>query len=152
MTIGRRDVLWFVGGLAVWAETSGCALLRGGAVHPKLKSGARLEGTTLRVPLGELAPVKDGRVLQIVPPAPYPELVVAMNGDAFVVAAAECTHLGCTVDWERASRSWLCPCHDSRFSPDGSVANGPADKPLAVPGHRLSEDALEIDLGALRTA
>lgn len=40
-----------------------------------------------------------------------------------------CTHRGCTVAGVRG-KAIECPCHGSRFNLDGTVANGPAEKPL----------------------
>jgi glycine/D-amino acid oxidase-like deaminating enzyme/nitrite reductase/ring-hydroxylating ferredoxin subunit len=66
--------------------------------------------------------------------------VVEWNGEKVAVyktetgavnaVSAVCTHLGCIVNWNSAERSWDCPCHGSRFSSDGHVIQGPANKDL----------------------
>lgn len=41
-----------------------------------------------------------------------------------------CTHAKCSVGWNTAEKSWDCPCHGARYTMDGEVLTGPANRPL----------------------
>ena len=72
--------------------------------------------------------------------APGDGAVVRMGGGQWAIhcdekgqlqaVSARCTHLGCIVAFNRAEQAWECPCHGSRFAPDGRVLQGPAVRPL----------------------
>ena len=43
------------------------------------------------------------------------------------ISKKRCPHLGCSLKWNAAERSWDCPCHGSRFTQDGKVLDNPAN-------------------------
>jgi nucleotide-binding universal stress UspA family protein/nitrite reductase/ring-hydroxylating ferredoxin subunit len=58
-------------------------------------------------------------------------LAVYKGEDGTLIALSpRCQHMGCTVDWNDAERTWDCPCHGSRYAYDGTVIRGPAKKDL----------------------
>ncbi|MEO0489715.1 MAG: ubiquinol-cytochrome c reductase iron-sulfur subunit [Cyanobacteria bacterium J06635_15] len=54
-----------------------------------------------------------------------------------------CTHQGCTVEWDGTS-VFACPCHGSKFNPDGSVTAGPAESPLDVFEAKIDGDLVLV--------
>ncbi len=43
-----------------------------------------------------------------------------------------CSHLGCTLKYNKHEHSWDCPCHGSRFDEKGRVIENPAKKDISI--------------------
>ncbi len=81
---------------------------------------------TVAQAVSEIAPGEGGIVEQA-----GEKLAAFMDAEGELhLMSARCTHMGCTVGWNPAESMFDCPCHGSRFGPDGKVVNGPAARPL----------------------
>ena len=84
-----------------------------------------------RPELRDVSDLQAGEGAILAGPGPLGRTAVHRDDDGRVHAVSgRCTHLGCTVRFNDAERSWDCPCHGSRFGIDGSVLAGPAVAPL----------------------
>ncbi len=59
-----------------------------------------------------------------------------------------CTHLGCLYDWNASENRFKCPCHNSQFSREGDLLQGPATRALdQFPVEPTEAGAYVIDTG-----
>ena len=64
-------------------------------------------------------------------PASFSRIIITRQDGVFHAVSSRCTHQGTQVNPFTASTGALrCPNHGSRFNPDGSVVQGPANSPL----------------------
>jgi Rieske Fe-S protein len=68
-------------------------------------------------------------------------VVTQASAGVFKGFSSTCTHAGCTVA-EVADGTINCPCHGSKFNLDGTVANGPATKPLEAKTVTVQGDSI----------
>jgi Rieske Fe-S protein len=73
------------------------------------------------------------------------EFVVTQPSEGvFKGFSSTCTHAGCAVA-EVADGTINCPCHGSKFNLDGTVANGPAARPLEARAVSVQGDSIVLD-------
>jgi Rieske Fe-S protein len=73
------------------------------------------------------------------------EVVVTQpTAGVFKGFSTTCTHAGCAVN-KVANGTIDCPCHGSKYNLDGSVANGPATKPLEAKTVTVQGDSIVLD-------
>ncbi len=58
------------------------------------------------------------------------QVYIVRTKDGFYAVSAVCTHLGCITQWKPETEQIACPCHGSKFKPDGTKIEGPAPRSL----------------------
>ena len=82
-------------------------------------------------------------------PAPLPlsgvhtghEFILFATNDGATAVSRICPHLGCRVNYQQDKQYIECPCHQSRFTPEGRWITGPAKKNLPTYEVTLKNDA-----------
>jgi cytochrome b6-f complex iron-sulfur subunit len=58
------------------------------------------------------------------------QVYIVRTAGGFYAVSAVCTHLGCVTQWKPEANMIACPCHGSKFTPEGKKLEGPAPRPL----------------------
>jgi nitrite reductase/ring-hydroxylating ferredoxin subunit len=135
--IPRRD---WLGLSSLWAMAGALVFALLGLL--KLPKAAVLASPSkkFKITLPETLPVGEAYV------PPGRSVAVYKGADGIYAVSTICTHLGCVV--KPNPEGFECPCHGSRFLPDGAVSRGPAPQPLPWLKVSISGGALTIDEGA----
>ena len=139
-TPARRSVLRGAAALGAAAAAAGCGGSPGPGVAPGVgavvtpSAGDPVLGTTTDIPVG-------GGVVY----AAQHIVVTQPEPGRFVGLSTTCTHQGCGVSGV-TDGTVVCPCHGSRFHLDGSVASGPATRPLDSVAIVLQGNQIVVDI------
>ena len=79
----------------------------------------------------------------------YDSVIVSKIDDKVEIFSSTCTHLGCHIN-KVENGHLVCPCHGSQFNENGSVAKGPATRPLKkLPytiNHKTGEITVDVEV------
>lgn len=123
--VPRRD---FLGSASLWAACAALAFAGIGMLRLPKAAVLSSPAKKFRVTLPDALPAGQA----FVPPG-RSVAIFQDEGGVYAISTV-CTHLGCIV--KNTNEGFECPCHGSRFTPDGAVTQGPAPAPL--PWHKVT--------------
>lgn len=75
---------------------------------------------------------------------------VVKSGGSTAVFAQNCSHLGCSINFNKDAKTFDCPCHGSRFHIDGTVLHGPAADPLSHLTWKQGDSPAQIQVDGIQ--
>jgi cytochrome b6-f complex iron-sulfur subunit len=136
----RRDFIKYS-----WVALAGLAALEMGALtlaymQPRLAEGEFGSlinaGKVDDFPPGSVTHVPNGRFY-----------LTRLADGGFLALYQRCTHLGCNVPWDQSTNTFICPCHNSQFTIDGTLLNPPAPRPLDIFPVEIKDGEVHVDTG-----
>ncbi len=73
-------------------------------------------------------------------------VIVWKSSNGFNVYSSHCTHLGCTLKFDKNKGIFECPCHGSKFNLEGKVIHGPAKRPLRRLDYTIRDGKIFVKL------
>lgn len=138
---GFFKTLWWVTGGVVLAEglwvISDLLGNRNAAIQPSEKSTLVVAGPADRFAPGSVTPFPEGKFY-----------LVRLADGGFLALSRKCTHLGCTVPWDKETKRFVCPCHASAFNIQGEVLSPPSPRPLDTFAVRIENKMVKVDVRA----
>jgi cytochrome b6-f complex iron-sulfur subunit len=139
-SLSRRRLLNFLTGATVAATATSTLYVAGKFFIPPAETLGAGKAILAKDILGKQIPAT-----QILSEPPETRALVAgLSGEPTYLIVKEdhtldsigivdnCTHLGCTFPWNPLDQQFQCPCHGSRYAPNGMVVRGPAPLPLKI--------------------
>ncbi len=112
--------------------TASVATLASAVIYPVLKyinppKGLEDTATSVVAARADELPLNSAKIFRF---GNKPGILVHTAAGEYKAFSAVCTHLGCTVQYDRdASHIW-CACHNGHFDLNGRVISGPPPRPL----------------------
>lgn len=138
--VKRRDFLKISWGVLAGLVTAEMGALTMAYMQPRLAEGEF--GSLISVgkvddfPPGSVTHIPDGRFY-----------LSRLPDGGFLAIYQRCTHLGCNVPWDQTANAFVCPCHNSQFSSDGSLLSPPAPRPLDLFPVSIEDGVVKVDTG-----
>jgi cytochrome b6-f complex iron-sulfur subunit len=136
--VQRRDFLklaWGALGALVAVEFGGITLAY---MQPRLATGefgAQISvGKVEDFPIGSVTHISNGRFY-----------LSRLSDGGFLALYQRCTHLGCNVPWDQTANAFVCPCHNSQFTVEGTLLNPPAPRPLDLFPITIQDGEILVD-------
>jgi len=131
--------IWNILGLVALAEL---AFFTVSMLRPGKKNLKDNPGVNIKV----AGSVEDFPVNSVTPDRVNKYFLIRSEDGGFLALSLICSHLGCSVMWDKTKNQFICPCHSSAFDRLGNVINSPAPRALDYFSVIIEGGKVKIDM------